>query len=81
MSGGLGAAQQAAGLGGSRRAPRYGMHAFHVAASLLIDQGVSPERARTITGHSSIGVTFECTDTFFQTRTRIRRSCYSCSKG
>jgi integrase len=29
MSGGLGAAQKAAGLGGSRRAPRYGMASVH----------------------------------------------------
>jgi integrase len=60
MSGGLGAAQKLAGLGGSRRAPRYGMHAFrHAAASLLIDQGVSPKRVQAIMGHSSIGVTFD----------------------
>jgi integrase len=51
MSGGLGAAQKAAGLGGSRRAPRYGMHAFrHAAASLLIDQGVSPKRVQSFMG-------------------------------
>jgi integrase len=60
MSGGLGAAQKAAGLGGSRRAPRYGLHAFrHAAASLLIDQGVSPKRVLAIMGHSTIGVTFD----------------------
>jgi integrase len=60
MSRGLGAAQKAAGLGGSRRAPRYGLHAFrHAAASLLIDQGVSPKRVQAIMGHSTIGVTFD----------------------
>jgi integrase len=60
MSGGLGAAQKAAGLGGNRRAPRYGMHAFrHAAASLLIDQGVSPKRVQAFMGHSTIGVTFD----------------------
>jgi integrase len=60
MSGGLGAAQKAAGLGGSRRAPRYGLYAFrHAAASLLIDQGVSPKRVQAIMGHSTIGVTFD----------------------
>jgi integrase len=60
MSGGLGAAQKAAGLGGSRRAPRYGMHAFrHAAASLLIDQGLSPKRIQSFMGHSTISVTFD----------------------
>jgi integrase len=59
MSGGLGAAQRAAGVGGSRRAPRYGMHAFrHAAASLLIEAGRSAKWIQQVMGHSSIQMTF-----------------------
>jgi integrase len=50
----------------SRRAPRYGMHAFrHAAASLLIDHGLSPKRVQAIMGHSTISVTFDVCDHLF----------------
>jgi len=46
--------------GQPRMAPRYALHAFrHAAASLWIEQRVSPKRIQTWLGHSSIQVTFD----------------------
>jgi integrase len=40
--------------------PRYGLHDFrHAAASLWIEQRVSPKRIQAWMGHSSIQVTFD----------------------
>jgi integrase len=39
---------------------KYAMHAFrHAAASLFIDQGLSPKRIQALMGHSSIKMTFD----------------------
>jgi integrase len=56
----LGKAQQAAGMCTSWKAPRYGMHSLrHAAASLFIEQGLSPKRVQALMGHSSIQMTFD----------------------
>jgi integrase len=56
----LGRAQQAAGMCTSWKAPRYSLHSFrHAAASLFIEQGLSPKRVQALMGHSSIQMTFD----------------------
>lgn len=40
--------------------PKYGLHALrHAAASLFIEQGLSPKRVQVLMGHSVIAVTFD----------------------
>ena len=40
--------------------PKYGIHALrHAAASLFIEQGLTPKRVQAIMGHSSIQMTFD----------------------
>jgi integrase len=42
------------------RRPKYRMHSLrHVAASLLIEMGWSPNRVQSLLGHSSIQMTFD----------------------
>jgi len=57
---GLGAALVKAGLGEDPRHPKYGLHSLrHAAASLWIEQGLSPKRVQALMGHSTIGMTFD----------------------
>ena len=57
---GLGALQMAAGITKDRDHPKYGLHAFrHAAASLFIEQGLTPKRVQALMGHSTIGMTFD----------------------
>ncbi len=47
---------------------RYGFHALrHAAASLFIEQGMSPKRVQTIMGHSSIKITYDVYGHLFPT--------------
>jgi integrase len=56
----LGPVQIAAGITKPDGAPRFGLHAFrHAAASLWIEQRVSPKRVQAWMGHSSIAVTYD----------------------
>lgn len=42
------------------RKPKYGLHSLrHAAASLFIEQGLSPKRVQVLMGHSVIAVTFD----------------------
>ena len=57
---GLGVVQKKAGISTERLRPKYGMHAFrHAAASLFIDQKMTPKEVQVLMGHSTIGVTFD----------------------
>jgi integrase len=56
---GLAPLQRAAGVTDGGKS-KYGMHAFrHAAASLFIEQGLSPKRIQALLGHSSIQMTFD----------------------
>jgi integrase len=57
---GLGPIQVRAGICGDKLHPKYGMHAFrHAAASLFIEQGLSPKRVQALMGHSTIAMTLD----------------------
>jgi len=57
---GLARAQFAAGLTTDPELPKYGLHSLrHAAASLLIEQGLSPKRVQALMGHSTIQMTFD----------------------
>jgi integrase len=57
---GLGVVQVLAGLSKEAAHPKYGLHALrHTAASLYIEEGLSPKRVQVLMGHSSIQVTFD----------------------
>lgn len=45
---------------GERKRPKYGMHALrHAAASLFIEQGLSPKQVQTVLGHATIAMTYD----------------------
>ncbi len=57
---GFGALQIACGIVKDDGKPKYGIHALrHAAASLFIEQGLTPKRVQAIMGHSSIQMTFD----------------------
>jgi integrase len=57
---GLARAQFAAGLTTDPGRPKYGLHSLrHAAASLFIEQGLSPKRVQALMGHSTIQMTFD----------------------
>jgi len=57
---GLARAQFAAGLTTDPARPKYGLQSLrHAAASLLIEQGLSPKRVQALMGHSTIQMTFD----------------------
>ncbi len=57
---GFGALQIACGIIKDDGKPKYGIHALrHAAASLFIEQGLTPKRVQVIMGHSSIQMTFD----------------------
>ncbi len=57
---GFGAVQIACGIVKDDGKPKYGIHALrHAAASLFIEQGLTPKRVQAIMGHSSIHMTFD----------------------
>ncbi len=57
---GFGALQIACGIVKDDGKPKYGIHALrHAAASLFIEQGLTPKRVQVIMGHSSIQMTFD----------------------
>ena len=57
---GLGALQVAARLIADEMHPKYGLHSLrHAAASLFIEQGLSPKRVQALMGHSTIQLTFD----------------------
>lgn len=52
--------EKAAGIVADGAAPKYGMHSLrHFAASLFIEEGLSPKRVQSLLGHSTIGMTFD----------------------
>ena len=55
----LGKTLVAAGLCASQAHPKYSIHNLrHAAASLFIEQGLSPKKVQALMGHSDIGMTF-----------------------
>ncbi len=57
---GFGALQIVCGIVRDDGKPKYGIHALrHAAASLFIEQGLTPKRVQVIMGHSSIQMTFD----------------------
>jgi integrase len=56
----LGTLQVRLGWCDSKYRPKYGLHSLrHFAASLFIEQGLSPKRVQALMGHSNIAVTFD----------------------
>ena len=56
----LGVMQRKLGWCTNSHAPKYGMHSLrHAAASLFIEQGMSPKRVQALMGHSTIAMTFD----------------------
>jgi integrase len=56
----FGVVQEAAGLTTNAKKPKYGPKAFrHAAASLFIEQNMSPKKVQELMGHSSIKVTYD----------------------